>query len=146
MHRREFLQTAAATGIAATLMTLSGAVALPRAKGLVVAGKKTIIDLDAPENLRLRRNGGSMKVSNPRDPRRPIIVTRISADEFSAISSRCSHLGCEVELPADGVILCKCHGSKFDVLGKVAKGPAKKNLQKYRTHLQASRLEIEENT
>ena len=40
----------------------------------------------------------------------------------------CTHLSCVTISKKDG-FLCPCHGSRFDVVGRVIKGPAPKNLE-----------------
>jgi cytochrome b6-f complex iron-sulfur subunit len=49
------------------------------------------------------------------------------ADGFYAISSICTHLGCNVKRTAAG-FACPCHGSRFDANGRVMHGPAPKPL------------------
>jgi cytochrome b6-f complex iron-sulfur subunit len=46
---------------------------------------------------------------------------------FIALSLVCPHLGCTVEPQPDG-FACPCHGSRFDLSGKVMRGPAGKAL------------------
>ena len=53
-------------------------------------------------------------------------------DGFSALSLVCTHLGCTVESKPEG-FTCPCHGSRFDMLGKVTRGPSQKNLHSLRT-------------
>lgn len=61
--------------------------------------------------------------------------TRIAAaegekKEWTVVAANCTHLGCvptKVESGLEGWI-CPCHGSKFDVIGRVMKGPAPTNL------------------
>jgi cytochrome b6-f complex iron-sulfur subunit len=50
------------------------------------------------------------------------------ADGFYAISSVCTHLGCNVKRVGPG-FACPCHGSQFDENGQVVQGPAPKPLQ-----------------
>ncbi len=45
------------------------------------------------------------------------------ADGFYAISSVCTHLGCNVKHEGRG-FACPCHGSRFDENGRVVQGPA----------------------
>ena len=79
--------------------------------------------------------------------------------ELYAISAICTHLGCspqskpaedKAEMGADwtGGFLCPCHGSKFDLAGRVYKGaPAPVNLEvpKY-TYLSDTRILIGDDT
>ena len=58
-----------------------------------------------------------------------IVVTQPSAGDFKAFSSVCTHKGCVVDKIADGTIDCPCHGSKFNLDGTVAHGPAAKPLE-----------------
>lgn len=58
-----------------------------------------------------------------------IVVTQPVAGQFKGFSSTCTHKGCTVDKIADGTIDCPCHGSKFNLDGSVAKGPAQKPLE-----------------
>lgn len=53
-----------------------------------------------------------------------------SADGFFAISSVCTHLGCNVKHIGQG-FECPCHGSRFDENGQVVQGPAPRPLAWY---------------
>jgi Rieske Fe-S protein len=44
--------------------------------------------------------------------------------QLFAISSICTHLGCEVKEQPDMSYKCPCHGSTYDAAGKVTHGPA----------------------
>jgi cytochrome b6-f complex iron-sulfur subunit len=52
------------------------------------------------------------------------------ADGLYAISSVCTHLGCNVKRSEEG-FECPCHGSQFDENGQVVRGPAPKALEWY---------------
>jgi len=45
------------------------------------------------------------------------------------LSSHCSHLGCKINRTEMDRLVCPCHGSEYDLNGKVLKGPAYKNLE-----------------
>jgi Rieske Fe-S protein len=57
-----------------------------------------------------------------------VVVTQPSAGVFNGFSAKCTHKGCTVDKVADGTIDCPCHGSKFNLDGTVAKGPAREPL------------------
>ena len=44
-------------------------------------------------------------------------------------SSHCTHLGCKINRQEDDRLVCPCHGSEYNLYGKVLKGPAFKNLK-----------------
>jgi nitrite reductase/ring-hydroxylating ferredoxin subunit len=48
-----------------------------------------------------------------------------------ALSGRCTHLGCSLQLQPDG-FSCPCHGARFDRQGKPVAGPAPRPLTGYR--------------
>jgi len=48
--------------------------------------------------------------------------------QLLAISSVCTHRGCKVDPPKEGIFHCPCHGSKFDTNGHVVRGPATRDL------------------
>jgi len=52
-------------------------------------------------------------------------------DAVYALDLVCTHLGCTVQVTPTGLI-CPCHGSSFDRLGRVLEGPADRPLQRYR--------------
>lgn len=61
---------------------------------------------------------------------RGVVVTQPKKGEFKAFSSRCTHAGCTVGGVSDGVIVCPCHQSRFDVSdGSVKQGPAPSPLE-----------------
>ena len=53
---------------------------------------------------------------------------------FTALSLVCTHLGCTVEVQADG-FACPCHGSRFNSNGYPVKGPAAAPLKTLRVEL-----------
>ncbi len=61
-------------------------------------------------------------------------VVQHSSDGFTALSLVCTHLGCTVE-EAPGGFQCPCHGSRYDMLGSVTRGPAGKALRRLSVEL-----------
>ena len=61
----------------------------------------------------------------------PILVVRDGAGRFHALSMQCTHEGCPVGPPVQGVITCPCHGSQYDLEGRVRRGPAQLPLARY---------------
>jgi cytochrome b6-f complex iron-sulfur subunit len=55
---------------------------------------------------------------------------------FFALSTTCTHLGCQVQPTADG-FKCPCHGSRFDRNGAVLNGPATRPLRVLRVEERA---------
>ncbi|MFH8624245.1 Rieske (2Fe-2S) protein [Streptomyces vietnamensis] len=79
----------------------------------------------APEGAALARTGdipvGGGKILADKG----LVITQPKAGEFKAFSSKCTHQGCAVSSIKDGVIVCPCHQSQFDISdGSVKSGPA----------------------
>ena len=54
-----------------------------------------------------------------------VVVTQPRAGTIKAFSAACTHQGCTVSSVADGLIICACHNSRFDITdGSVKGGPA----------------------
>lgn len=60
-----------------------------------------------------------------------LIVFRASNGELKALSSKCTHAGCNVQFQGDSLI-CHCHGGIYDLEGKNVSGPPPKPLTPYR--------------
>ena len=83
------------------------------------------------QETNLQRVGGAVirSVQN-----RTLVIIRSGAQEFLAFSAICTHEGCVVNLPVNGVLDCLCHGSRFDASnGRVLTGPAGMPLQQFQT-------------
>ncbi|MBD2663037.1 amine oxidase [Richelia sinica FACHB-800] len=59
-------------------------------------------------------------------------VFAVAANSNEAISLTCTHQGCTVHKAADGQFHCPCHGAVFTAEGKVVKGPAQRDLAKFK--------------
>ena len=107
--------------------------------------KQPILIVRHSESVLSGLNAVASKLADPNsdsinEPYKNINSTRSLSPEFSVLSGVCTHLGCspkyypEVEpKPWDsswaGGFFCPCHGSMFDLVGRVYKGvPAPTNL------------------
>ncbi len=64
--------------------------------------------------------------------------------EFLALSHQCPHNKCRVDyVPDRQVILCPCHGSRFDLTGAVLRGPARHPLRRYLVAVKDRRVTVE---
>ncbi len=131
--RRQFLISIGKAGAAVSIApSIVGSCSKLNTEGTGGPTEITItLDLTSVENNLLNNVGGAIKTADPNDSTRPIIVTRISQDEVAAFSSRCTHKGCEVPLPAGNSIVCPCHQATFDGSGNLLSGPATTGLKKY---------------
>ena len=58
-----------------------------------------------------------------------IVVTQPARGLYRAFSAVCTHVGCLLNVVADGTIDCPCHGSRFSIAnGAVVTGPARRAL------------------
>jgi Rieske Fe-S protein len=89
------------------------------------------LDITASAYAALSTVQGAVKIPDPNDSSKPAIICRTGAATVSAVSSKCTHKGCETEMPQSGTITCLCHGSQFNLNGDVLKGPATVPLKKY---------------
>ncbi len=60
-----------------------------------------------------------------------VVVHRDSLG-LSVVSNICTHQTCVLDRSADDEIVCPCHGSRFDKMGKVLQGPASSDLPWFR--------------
>ncbi len=57
-----------------------------------------------------------------------VIINKDDKD-LNIFSSNCTHLGCKINKLEDDKLICPCHGSQFNLDGKVIKGPASASLK-----------------
>jgi Rieske Fe-S protein len=68
----------------------------------------------------------------------PVIVIRLSDNDFRAFSATCTHLDCIVEFHKDADrFWCNCHGGQYDLNGKNVAGPPPRPLTAYKTDVVA---------
>ena len=66
-------------------------------------------------------------------PRGFFLVSRTSAEAFSALTGTCTHQACTITGFSSGRYVCPCHGSNFDTSGRVLQGPATAPLRSFPT-------------
>lgn len=76
-------------------------------------------------------------------PEQKAYVVRSERGLF-AMSATCTHLGCLTQYERDNNrIFCPCHGSRYDVAGRVTNGPAPKPLPRLALTLEGGDLVID---
>lgn len=76
-------------------------------------------------------------------PEQKIYVSH-AAEGFYALSAVCTHLGCMTRyLANEGILACPCHGSRFDLLGRVVQGPAPRPLPRLELSLNDGLLVVD---
>ena len=127
--RRQFLRRT--VGVAGGLMLGATTVRAAVAKDDAAKGQRESQDLvvKLDEHQDLSKVGGYEIVETDAGK---IIVARTGMSSFVACSAICTHNGCEVAYEHDSrQFVCPCHRARFELNGKVARGPAKKPLTSY---------------
>ncbi|KAF2288374.1 hypothetical protein GH714_007168 [Hevea brasiliensis] len=89
-------------------------------------GKPVFIRRRTEEDIKL---ANSVEVASLRDPQED--SSRVKNPEWLVVIGVCTHLGC-IPLPNAGDFggwFCPCHGSHYDISGRIRKGPAPYNLE-----------------
>lgn len=91
-------------------------------------------DVSLASNPELQNVNGFKKITfQGKNENMPVIFIRKSNTDFTVLSSKCGHQGCEVNNPdiAKGRIDCLCHGSGYDLNGNILNGPTTRALQSF---------------
>jgi cytochrome b6-f complex iron-sulfur subunit len=126
--RRAFVICAAQTVLGITVLGSCAALAEGCSGGPTAGGSTTPITVDVTA---LTANGQTLVTPSAGPDNAPLLVVRQSATTFVAFSMVCTHLGCIINPPNGGIMLCPCHGAEFDVSGRAVRGPASAPLQQY---------------
>ncbi|KAI3456345.1 hypothetical protein Pfo_013008 [Paulownia fortunei] len=89
-------------------------------------GKPVFIRRRTEDDIKL---ANSVDVASLRDPQEDAV--RVKNPEWLVVVGVCTHLGC-IPLPNAGDFggwFCPCHGSHYDISGRIRKGPAPFNLE-----------------
>lgn len=145
MNRRGFLSGILRSGLLAVfgLPLLARAQGDPPLPNVDAPQPNTLsLDLELPEYAALKTPGGAVYVEHKKGEK-PLIVWRQSEDSLKAFSSRCTHKGCKLDLPAADQMLCPCHKAVFNAGGEPTAGPAKDRLPEYPAELTENAVVIQ---
>lgn len=136
--RREFLKGAALAVAGAAVVSQAGCISSTAPVVRVqVLSNRINVDTTRPE---LANVGDGIQLSAD-ELDYPILLIRVSPDRFVALSTECMHLGCTVK-KQPSVIRCPCHGSVYDLEGRVLNGPTEQPLQQYEVRIHGTVAEI----
>ena len=131
--RRDFLQSSLSALAGLTIVgfvspTFIGCGDDPASSNNTDAGKTMTVDVSV-----LDADGKAVRTSSPTG--RPLIIIRRASDKYVTLLLFCPHEGCQGTNLSNTTakITCGCHGSTFDLDGKVTKGPASSDLTSYTT-------------
>lgn len=129
-NRREFIQTMAAVGAVAT----AAGVLLPafaQAADELVAVLGKVKDLNEKGPVFVKADFKDAKGNIVLEDKLYVRWDKAAGD-WVILSAICTHLKCKLDVADGGKgFKCPCHGSTFDLNGKVQKKPAKKDLPSY---------------
>ena len=107
-------------------------------KGGVAFAKKLALPLDKVSAL--KKVGGSARVKLSG---KEVLLIRDTEKSVRGLSPKCTHQNCYVSYnKKTKKVDCDCHGSSFDLSGKVLTGPATKDLKQYAANLSEGRIVI----
>ena len=111
---------------------------LANVQGTLANGQVTV-SLDSSSPIAKTGTAALVNFSNG-----SLLVDHPSSTSFNALSSICTHQGCQINSFDSGnsQFVCNCHGSRFDVSGNVVQGPAGSPLLKYTTQVLNNQLII----
>lgn len=142
MNRKEFLKSGlgalAAVAFVPVATLLSGCAVKFQTVRAEVKEKKIRLPID--ELTKLSEPEGFVKLYATGFAH-PIVVFNHS-NEIYAVSTTCTHQGCEVR-KTKYRFECPCHGSQYNFSGKVLKGPAPEPLTRFPAERQGDFLEID---
>jgi nitrite reductase/ring-hydroxylating ferredoxin subunit len=126
MHRREFLLDgckACAALLALPALTSLEGCASSRSIAFTEEGSLIAIPVSAFADR-------TTAVLRPKSLMDPVLVVKGSSGNYRAFQMKCTHKGQPVALAGEAIV-CDAHGSRFDLEGRVTKGPAKAGLKEY---------------
>ena len=104
-----------------------------------LSGGNVVVSVDSSSPLSKTGNAALVNYSGG-----SVLVDHPTNNVYNALSSICTHQSCQITGFDSGnnQFICPCHGSRFDINGKVIQGPAGSPLTKYQTQLNGAQLTI----
>ena len=100
-----------------------------------VTGNELILDLTSAAYTKLNTVGNYVVVSG-------IVIARVSATAFAAVTQVCSHEGQRKVVYNAGEFYCPSHGARFDTAGKGLNSTGSRGLKTYVTLLEGTTLKV----
>ena len=98
-------------------------------------GNELILDLNSAAYSKLNTVGNYVVVSG-------IVIARVSATAFAAVTQVCSHEGQRKVVFNAGEFYCPAHGARFDASGKGLNSTGSRGLKTYVTTLDGTTLKV----
>ena len=98
-------------------------------------GNELSLDLTSAAYSKLNTTGNYVIVSG-------IVIARVSATAFAAVTQVCSHEGRRQVVFNEGEFYCAAHGARFDTAGKGLNSTGSRGLKTYVTALQGNILTV----
>ena len=100
-----------------------------------VTGNELVLDLNSTAYSKLNTVGNYVIVSG-------IVIARVSATAFAAVTQVCSHEGQRKVVFNAGEFYCPAHGARFDIAGKGLNSTGSRGLKTYATTLDGTTLKV----
>jgi cytochrome b6-f complex iron-sulfur subunit len=98
-------------------------------------GNELLLDLNSAAYTKLNTVGNYVIVSG-------IVIARVSATAFAAVTQVCSHEGKRQVVFNAGEFYCPAHGARFDTAGKGLNSTGSRGLKTYATLLEGTTLKV----
>jgi cytochrome b6-f complex iron-sulfur subunit len=98
-------------------------------------GNELVLDLNSAAYSKLTTVGNYVIVSG-------IVIARVSATAFAAVTQVCSHEGKRQVVFNAGEFYCPAHGARFDTAGKGLNSTGSRGLKTYATTLDGTTLKV----
>lgn len=131
LSRRNFIRQATVLGACSCCLGALSVIESCTTTSGIAATEKAIVETPGQISILKSAVAGQsyLKLSSSKF-KEPIFLNTNADGSYTAVLMRCTHKGCGLGAQ-QGVFVCPCHGSEFDLDGHVLKGPAKTDLQSF---------------